>query len=77
MTGATRAAVVSIVRSITLGDDEIGDHACLFHDLGIAGDDAAELFNKIAEKFGTRFDGLDFAKFFPNESEALFFRIGT
>jgi hypothetical protein len=75
MSGTTRVAVVSIVQSITSRSDDIGNDTRLFHDLGIAGDDAAELFDKIAEEFGTRLDGLDFAKYFQNESEALLYRI--
>ena len=75
MTEDIREAIVSIVRSITLGRDSIGDDSSLFHDLGIAGDDAAELFDKIHEKFGTRFDGLEFSTFFPDETEAIFYHV--
>src|SRR5262245_9328763 len=75
MTEGIRAVVASIVRGIASRGSDFGDDTALFHDLGVAGDDAADLFEKVAEKFGTRFDGLDFAKFFPNESEALLYRM--
>jgi|SRR5687767_14876688 len=75
MSEGTRDAIVSIVRSITASKRNIHEDASLLHDLGIAGDDAAEFIAKLHERFGTRFDGLIFHKFFPNESEALFYHL--
>jgi hypothetical protein len=73
MSEGTRDTIISMVCSITSSKGDIHEDASLFHDLGIAGDDAAEFIAKLQGRFGTRFDGLAFPKFFPNESEALFY----
>ena len=43
----------------------------LYHDLKLRGDDAFELFENIAERFGTNFTGRHFPDYFPNESEGI------
>lgn len=43
----------------------------LWHDLHLGGDDAVELLECIAAKFGTSFAPLSFTDFFPEEHEAL------
>jgi hypothetical protein len=45
----------------------------LFHDLGVDGDDAAELFQRIRDKYGTDFTALDrqWRTFFGNEGLGL------
>jgi len=43
----------------------------LYHDLGLSGDDAGEIFDAVSERFGTRFSGLRFEDYFPDESEGL------
>ena len=43
----------------------------VYQDLGISGDDASELLEKIHLQFGTSFDGFRFVDYFPNETEAL------
>jgi acyl carrier protein len=70
-----RDAVASIVADIAGRRANIDDGASLFHDLGIAGDDAAELFGKLHKKFGTQFDDLALSKFFPDETEALVYNV--
>jgi hypothetical protein len=75
MSEGARDAIVSMVRTITSSKRDIHEDASLFHDLGIAGDDAAEFIAKLHERFGTRLDGLVFSKFFPNESEALLYHL--
>ncbi len=47
----------------------------LHHDLRIDGDDAFELLQKIAARYGTKFDAMAFADFFPDETEALSYRL--
>jgi hypothetical protein len=43
----------------------------LQQDLHLAGDDVGDLLEKIAATYRTDFSALDFAAFFPDESEAL------
>jgi len=43
--------------------------AAIYHDLRIAGDDAYELFEMVATRFGTSFEGFDWPKYFPNETQ--------
>lgn len=43
----------------------------LFHDLHLAGDNAAEALEDIHAEFGTDFSGLDFSDYFPDETEAM------
>lgn len=45
--------------------------AAIYHDLRIAGDDAAELLEEIIERFGTSFREMDFSTYFPNETEVF------
>jgi len=45
--------------------------ARLLHDLGIDGDDARELFQRLHERFGTDFSGLDWPEFFDSEGIPL------
>lgn len=40
--------------------------AALYQDLQIAGDDARELLNGIAEVYGVSFQGFQFAEYFPD-----------
>ena len=42
----------------------------LYHELGIAGDDAVELLEDVHERFGTSFSDLEFDDYFPVVSEA-------
>ena len=41
------------------------------HDLGIAGDDATRLLQEMTSKFSVSFEGFEFARFFPSETEAF------
>lgn len=43
--------------------------AAIYHDLQIGGDDAYELLEMVAKRFDISFSGLDWAKYFPNETE--------
>jgi hypothetical protein len=43
----------------------------IYHDLQIAGDDAAELLNEIVKAYGVSFQGFRFEDYFPDETEAL------
>lgn len=43
----------------------------LYHDLYITGEDAGELLDNIHHRFKTRFDDLDFQKFFSDEQDLL------
>jgi hypothetical protein len=47
------------------GNRNLGVQTRLFHDLGISGDDAAELLNDVHQKFGTSFAEFPFVDFFP------------
>src|ERR1700722_20063525 len=47
----------------------IPQSAALYHDLGIAGDDAVELFEMIMARFGTSFKGFCWPTYFPNETQ--------
>ena len=64
------AEVEAIVRQITGGAD-VQPTSRLFHDLGIGGDDAFEMLEQVAERFGVSFSGFQFSRYFPDESEAL------
>ncbi len=54
-----------------IGGRQVEIQTELFHRLGIAGDDAAELIDDVHERFGTDFSGFRFDDFFPNEADAL------
>jgi hypothetical protein len=48
----------------------VSPSAAIYQDLHIAGDDAAELLEEIAARFGTSFSGFNFQVYFPNEHES-------
>ena len=54
-----------------IGGRQVGIETELHHQLGIAGDDAAEFLDDVHKRFGTSFSGFQFDEFFPNETEAL------
>ena len=70
----TEQLLREIVTKVT-GISEVGDETCLYHDLLIAGDDAANLLDIIHSQFGTRFDNLEFSAYFPDETEAFPLRV--
>src|SRR5262245_56315081 len=71
MDETVREELQGIVQEILGAPRVISDVTRLYHDLWIAGDDAAELLNKVRNRFGTRFDGFQFEAYFPNETEAM------
>lgn len=67
--------LVKLIRSIIRSSEEIADKTRLYHDLYISGDDAVELIEGINATFGTKFEGFEFAKYFPDETEGLVLKI--
>jgi hypothetical protein len=68
VTESCRQSLLDVMQKYA-GGASIRDDTRLYHDLYISGDDATELFAEIHKVFGTRFDGLDFNAYFPNETE--------
>jgi Protein of unknown function (DUF1493) len=68
---AINADVALLIQRILVSSKPISMSAAIFHDLGIAGDDADELLKDVASRFGTSFAGLDFHAYFPDETEAF------
>jgi hypothetical protein len=66
-----RKQLENIVRPFVGNKKVIADNSRLFHDLGISGDDASELLDKVNAAFGTLFNGFKFNSYFPNETEAF------
>ncbi len=66
-----REILYSIISKISGPPKGISDSTRIYHDLSISGDDAYELLEKIRDKFGTNFHSLNFATYFPDESESL------
>lgn len=64
------AALDVLIRRISRAK-ALSPATALFHDLSLAGDDALELLESMHARFGTRFDGFDFSRYFPDETEAL------
>ena len=56
-----------VARKTGLKPDEFGPASRLLHDLGVAGDDAAELLTEFAEQFDVDFGEFRFEQFFPGE----------
>ena len=63
--------LIPMVQRIMCSRDPVPLSTALYQDLGIGGDDAFELLEEIAARFGTSFKGLDWPVYFPNESEAM------
>jgi Protein of unknown function (DUF1493) len=69
----TEQAVLGILRHFSARRGAIDSSLRIHEDLRIAGDDAADLINRIHNEFGTSFDGFEFDEYFPNETEAIFY----
>lgn len=61
-----RDEFLEILKRIS-GRNKISSSCYLYHDFGIIGDDADELFEEIEKKFSTKFDGFVFHEYFPDE----------
>jgi len=61
--------LVAMLRKFTGRRKLITPSTAIYHDLRIAGDDAWELFEMIAARFDTKFDGFDWPIYFPNETQ--------
>jgi hypothetical protein len=64
-------AVLRAILSKFVGAEPVRLESQLYQQLGIAGDDAAELLEEVRARFGTAFAGFRFYDFFPDETEAL------
>lgn len=70
-----REILYALIFDICGGCLKISDSTRICHDLLISGDDADELLTKIHDRFGTKFDGMDFHAYFPDETEALIWAV--
>lgn len=70
MSSRIKDEVIAEVEKITLRHDLHLDQR-LDHDLGITGDDAAELIDNIHHQFGTRFEGFVFRNYFSDEPDLI------
>ncbi|WP_421791441.1 DUF1493 family protein [Hyphobacterium sp.] len=61
------ALIIAIVEKYST--KPVGLDSAIFHDLGIFGLDAWELFSDISEALPVNFEGFDFKAHFPNESD--------
>lgn len=73
--GSISKEVEEIVREFCGNKEKLLPTTRLHHDLRIDGDDAAELLERVAARYGTNFDEMVFSKFFPDDSEALSYRL--
>jgi len=64
------SSICEIVASIA-GVRHVTPGQRLYHDLGLSGDDANEIFDAVSGQFGVRFSGLRFQDYFPDESEGF------
>jgi len=72
---STAEPVLEILRHFAAWSGPIDPSLRIHEDLRIAGDDAADLINKIHKEFGTSFEGFEFNDYFPDETEAIFYLI--
>ena len=75
MTDEQKLFVIDLVKKIGNSKRYISTSQAIYHDLGIAGDDAGEFLEEIATKFGTSFQTLKFEAYFPNEGEVFWYHI--
>jgi len=73
---SVRDGVLNIIRDYFKINDPINDETLIYHDLGIAGDDAGELLDEINAKFGAMFPGFDFHTYVPDDVDAFCYHIG-
>ena len=68
--GEAEDEVVEIVRSVS-GARRLNRHSRVYQDLGVSGDDAWEMLQRLVDRFSVSFAKLDFNKYFPGETEAF------
>ncbi|HWT99722.1 MAG TPA: DUF1493 family protein [Terriglobales bacterium] len=66
----TEEKLLSVLRRF-VGRASVTRETCLFHDLHISGDDAADFLTELHRTFGTNFERFSFADYFPHEGEAV------
>ena len=71
--GVTEADIATSLRPFIRKKDKIEASTRIYHDLHIAGDDAAELLEDIAKRYGVSFEELDFHRYFPNDLDAFIY----
>ncbi len=75
MTEEDKETLLSIIFEVIGKSVSCNEESLVYHDLKISGDDAFELLNNIHKKFGTNFSEFDFEKFFPNETEDMYYQV--
>lgn len=70
-----RRRLTATVAGFIATSRRIDDATCLYHDLGMAGDDADEFLMAVHTEFGTSFNGLRFELHFPDEGDAFFYQL--
>jgi hypothetical protein len=71
MENSLREELLGVVQKFAGAHDRVSDETRLYHDLGISGDDAVELFNEVRRRFGTTFVDFSISSYFPSETEAM------
>jgi hypothetical protein len=69
--------VVDLAKKVGSSKHYRSSSQAIYHDLGIAGDDAGEFLDEIAKKFGTSFRTLNFDAYFPNDIDAFCYHIAS
>jgi hypothetical protein len=54
----------------------VESHTELYRDLGLNGDDAWDLLENIRKDRGVDFSGFEFDRYFPNETDAIYYLWG-
>jgi len=63
------ADVIAVIDDVNPSGKRVTTETCLWHDLHISGDDAAELLEEIAKRYHVTFQDFPFRDYFPNETE--------
>jgi len=67
------ANLIERIRTICCMKETIDAHTELWGDLGLHGDDAFELLEALHTDCGVDFSDLDFSRYFPNETEGIYY----
>ena len=63
--------VRAVARKVGLALEQVSPQSRLFQDLGLAGDDAAELLDEFSREYKIDLSNFDFSTYFPSEPNLI------
>jgi len=69
----SEAELFELLRRTSAERKPIDGSTAIYHDLQITGDDAHDLLERLSKRYSISFKNFDFHRYFPYETEAVYF----